>query len=223
LPTPAPSTFACDIPGVQVHGINHIVRGDSVQARFDGFAPNSAVTLALGDWEPDVADRVIGDGIADANGTGLVEGVIPADSPIGEDVLRVISGDCSAFDWLVVIGSPEAMSVDDETVAPGQLVTVTAGGFVPHTSVFLTIDTYPTQGECWPHPCRQIGGFGRTSSVGSVVIRVRIPADVTPGVHGLFTNGYTPDSNIYDLTVGTRIRVVGASGTLPPTDTEPID
>jgi hypothetical protein len=111
------------------------------------------------------------------------------------------------------------MRVDDETVRPGQVVTVRAGGFQPRTTVFITIDTHPTQGECWPRPCRQLGGFHGTSAVGSVVIRVRIPSDVAPGVHGLFTNGYSPSGEIYDLTVGTQITVVGPSGTLPPTDT----
>jgi hypothetical protein len=190
-----------------------------VRVRFEGFAPNSAVTLVFGPWEPDVADRPIGSGTTDANGKGVVDGRIPADAPIAETELRVLSSDCIAYAWTVVIGSPETMSVDDDTVVPGQIVTVTASGFVPHTNVFLTIDTHPSQGECWPHPCRRVGDFAQTSAVGSVVMRVRIPTDVAPGVHGLYANGYTPDSNAYDLTVGTHITVVPAS-TLPPTDTQ---
>ena len=218
-PTPTPSAFTCEESFAFTDGPDQIVRGGTVRVRFEGFAPDLDVTLILEGSPFDLPDRPIGVGTAAGDGTGVVEGEIAHDAPIGETQLRVESVDAMARAYLLVIGSPEVMSVDDETVVPGQHVTVTASGFQANTMVYLTIDTHPTQGECWPHPCRELGRAARTSADGSVVIPVRIPSDVTPGVHGLYANGYSPDG-ISDLTVGTQITVV-ATGTLPPTDTAP--
>jgi hypothetical protein len=49
-------------------------------------------------------------------------------------------------------------------------------------------------------------------------MHLRIPGDVKPGTHHLYATGYSPDG-ISDFTVGVEIRVAGATGTLPPTDT----
>jgi hypothetical protein len=193
-----------------------------MRVRFEGLVPDAGVTLILEGLAFDLPERLIGTGTAGGDGAGIVEGVIPYDAPIGETQVRVESVHCVAWAYLLVIGSPEVMSVDDPTVVPGQVVTVTASGFQPNTPVGLTIDRHPTQGECWPHPCRMLGRGGQASADGTVVIRVRIPSDVARGVHGLYANGYSPDG-MSDLTVGTQITVVGPAGTLPPTDTEPAD
>ncbi len=216
-PTGTPPDPVCDTTFARAP-VDHIVRGGTVRIRFEGFAPGSVVTLLYGEWWPDLAERPIGTGTAGNDGDGVVDGLIPVDASIGETQLRVVSLDCSAYVYILVIGSPEVMQIDDDTVVPGQRVTVTAGGFLPKSRVHLTIDTHPTQGECWPHPCRQIGRFAWTSANGSVVIHTRIPSDIAPGVHGLFANGYSPDG-MSDVTVGTEITVVPTS-TLPPTDTE---
>jgi hypothetical protein len=193
-----------------------------MRVRFEGFVPGTDVALFLEGSAFDIPDLAIGTALAGSDGSGVVDGVIPPDTSIGETQVRLQSADCVAWAYLLVIGSPEVMSVDDPTVVPGQLVTVSASGFQPDTFVGLTIDRHPTQGECWPHPCRTLGRGGRASADGSVVIRVRIPSDIAPGVHRLFANGDSPDG-ISDFTVGTKITVVGAAGTLPPTDTEPAD
>jgi hypothetical protein len=188
-----------------------------VRVGYEGYAPGSEVTLVFVDFS-DMVERPIGQGTAARDGTGRIAGVVPPDSTIGQAELQIVSGECWSHVYFVVIGSPETMRVDDATVVPGQRVTVTARGFQPDSRAFITIDTYPTQGECWPHPCRQLGTFAQSSEDGTVVIHIRIPSDVTPGVHGLFATGYSPDG-ISDYTVGTQITVV-PTGTLPPTDTE---
>ncbi len=186
-----------------------------MRVRFVGFAPNADVTLLLMDWSADVTVE-IGSGTADAQGSGVVQGVIPADAPIGETQLDVVSGECIANAYVVVLGSPEQVTVDDDTVIPGQRVTLRAGGFTVNGHVLVSIDTYPTQGECWPRPCRFLG-TARTSAVGSVVVHVRIPRDTAPGAHSLWVSGYMAGGDRED-SLGVDI-MVGPGVTLPPTDT----
>ncbi len=215
-PTGTPDALVCQ-EAFAVDPVDHVVRGGAVRVRFVGFVPGSAVTLLYVE-SPDLEERPIGTGTAGTGGDGVVDGLIPEDAAIGEAWLQVVSVDCWADVYILIIGSPETMHVNDDTVVPGQRVTVTAGGFLPNSGVGLTIDTHPTQGECLPVACRWIGRGALTAANGSVVIHARIPSDVTPGVHMLFANGYSPDG-ISDFTVGAPITVV-ATGTLPPTDTD---
>ena len=214
-PTPAPQA-ACQ-PWATPYPHDHIVRGEWVDVAFHDFDPGGAVTLLL--IHPNVVDTTpIGAGHARSDGNGVVRGLVPPSTAIGDAQLQVLSDLCTAYTSMLVLGSAERMTVDDTTVSPGQLVTIRAGGFLPDTSVGITIDRAPVQGECYPYPCRQIGG-GPTDDVGAAMIEVRIPTDVDAGVHHLYASGYSPDSSISDLTVGVEIRVAGATGTLPPTDT----
>jgi hypothetical protein len=114
-----------------------------------------------------------------------------------------------------VVPSFRSITIDDHTVIPGQRVTLKAGGFMGNGHVVVSIDTFPTQGECWPHPCRFLA-TATTSAIGSVVIRVEIPRDTTPGAHSLWVSGYMAGGEVED-SLGVDITVVG--GTLPPTDT----
>jgi hypothetical protein len=211
--TPSPTQTPCQEAFAQVDGGDLVVRGDIVRVRFVGFAPNAGVTLMV--LSADVTVQ-IGAGTADAQGRGVVQGVIPAETPIGVTQLDVVSDQCIANAYVVILGSPEQVTIDDDTVIPGQRVTLRAGGFMENGHVVVSIDTFPTQGECWPRPCRYLG-TGTTSAVGSVVIHVRIPRDTAPGEHSLWVSGYMAGGERED-SLGVDITVVG--GTLPPTDTE---
>ena len=211
-PTPQP-VVGCQNPWATAYPHDHIVRGEAVRVAFHDFEPDGGVTLLF----VAQATTAIGTGNADAQGEGVVEGVIPADTPIGEAEMRVVGAHCIAYTSLLVIGSAEAMTVDDETPVPGQVVTISAGGFAIESPIEISIDRYPIQGECYPRACRFIG-TGSADTLGHVVMHVRIPSDVKPGTHHLYATGYSPDG-ISDFTVGVAIHVAGATGTLPPTDT----
>ena len=219
-PTSTPTATAvpvvgCQNPWATAYPHDHIVRGEAVRVAFHDFEPDGGVTLLF------VAQTktAIGTGNADAQGEGVVEGLIPADTPIGEAEMQVVGAHCIAYTSLLVIGSAAAMTVDDDTPVPGQVVTISAGGFAIESPIEISIDRYPIQGECYPRACRFIG-TGSADTLGHVVMQVRIPRDVKPGTHHLYATGYSPDG-ISDFTVGVAIHVAGATGTLPPTDTAP--
>lgn len=214
--TPAP-VIGCQDPRATAYPHDHIVRGEAVHVAFHDFEPDSAVTLFFVAQDAAQITTAIGTGSVDAHGEGVVEGVIPATAPIGEAEMQVVGPQCIAYTYLLVIGSAEAMTVDDGSPRPGQVVIVSAGGFATSSPIDISIDRYPIQGECYPRACRFIGA-GSADEVGRVVMHVRIPADVEPGTHHLYATGYSPDG-ISDFTVGVAIHVAGATGTLPPTDT----
>lgn len=211
-PTPE---FGCEDSWASAYPDDHIVRGQPVVVTFHAFEPNARVTLLLIDADQNESE--IGTDRSDAGGEGAVRGVIPDTTPIGFTELRLVSDQCIDYVYVLVIGSAEAMTVDDDTPMLGQLVTIAAGGFRPDSPIDLTIDSYAIQGECYPRACRSLS-VGSADALGAVVMHVRIPRNVDPGVHHLYATGYSPDEPS-DLTVGARIRVVGPSGTLPPTDT----
>jgi hypothetical protein len=147
----------------------------------------------------------------------VIEGVIPADAPMGETALQLVADECGWSVGIMVLGSPLVAAINDDTVTPGQRVTVTAGGFAPSTPASLSIDSVPVQGECIPE-CHFLGRGTSASADGSVVFRERIPRDTRPGRHTLWVSGDSLDGiTEYELSV--EITVV-AGGTLPPTDTE---
>jgi hypothetical protein len=217
-PTSTPAQVSgCQDPWATAHPDDHIVRGEAVQVAFHDFEPSGGVTLLFVAQDAHQTTTTIGTGTADPQGEGVVAGIIPADAPIGEAEMQVVGAHCIAYTYLLVIGSAEVMTVDDETPIPAQVVTITAGGFATESPIEISIDRYPIQGECYPRACRFIG-VGSADELGRVVMHVRIPGDVAGGAHHLYATGYSPDG-ISDFTVGVEIHVAGATGTLPPTDT----
>jgi hypothetical protein len=171
------------------------------------------VTLVFESW-PEISERPIGTSEADANGNGIVDGLVPDDAPIGEASLRVLADGCVAYTYFVVLGSEAKVNVDDATVVAGQRMTVSAGGFAPNAPLLLSIDSAPTQGECFPEPCHYLGE-ARASDLGSAVFHVRLPLDTSPGKHRLWVSGDVPEV-ITEVSLGVDITVVGAD--LPSTD-----
>jgi hypothetical protein len=214
--SPTPSVaIQCQEPLVEVEGDATLVRGDSVHVRFGGFTPNVNVRLDFGDLSGGER-RTIGIGTADGTGSGVLDGVIPVDAPIDEAELRVIGDDdCLGWNYIWVLASPDAITIDDDTVAPGQRVTVVAGGFLPHEGAALTIDSAPVQGECIPR-CVYLA-YSRTDAIGMVVFRARVPRDISAGRHVLWVTGAAMDG-ISDAYLSIEITVRPGS-TLPPTDT----
>ena len=149
-----------------------------------GFPPNTPVTMWFGSVF-DIVGPPMGAGTTDDQGAGLVAGVIPEDAPEGEtDVTVFASEACFVFAFVIVSLSPLGVSIDDDAVVAGQLVTLTAGGFLARTPVIVTFDSAITQGECYPVQCRVLRSV-RASAVGSAVIRTRIPRDASLGPHQL--------------------------------------
>jgi hypothetical protein len=191
------------------------VRGATVRVRFEGFAPNLVVTLAFKDWSREFSERPIGSAKADPDGKGAVQGVLPPDAPIGEAELQVVAADgCYASAYVAILGSEAAIRVDDDTVMLGQLVTITAGGFLPQQTVSAFINGGGVQEEC--PGCHSLA-MARTSTDGSVVVRVRIPRDTSLGAHHLGVHGTALDG-IGDQYLVVDITVSAASS-LSPTDT----
>jgi hypothetical protein len=220
IPTgsPAPPSIACDSGWVDAEE-TYVHVGGPVRVPITGFPANTPVTMLLGSVY-DFGLPQIGAGMTNAHGATTVTGVIPVDAPSGEQTVTIKASDeCWAEAFIVVSLSPIGITVDDKTVTQGQSVTVRAGGFQPNYHVVITLDTFPTQGECWPHPCRVLAVVG-TSSIGSMVASVEIPRDIKVGRHSLWVSGFFADGMRED-SLGVEIMVVGATGTLPPTDTAP--
>jgi hypothetical protein len=216
-PKPSPE-FDCALAtaAIEGNGSSHILRGATVRVRFEAFAPMTTVTLLFSEWTD--PGRQIGSGTADGHGDGVIEGVLPIDARIGQALLIVSDDRCRADLYILVLGSRDVVTIDDDTVRPGQRVTVTAGGFQPNSLVLLSIDRAPTQGECGPQPCRYLG-TGEASSDGTAVIRARIPRDTAAGAHRLWLTGLAPD-DIFEFSIGVDITVFPA-GPLPATDMAP--
>ena len=117
-PTPPP------VDGCQDHGRLPIRTTTSFVAKrlrvaFHDFEPSGGVTLLFVAQDAAQTTTAIGTGDADAQGEGVVKGVIPAAAPIGEAELQVVGAHCIAYTYLLVIGSAEAMTVDDDDAHPG--------------------------------------------------------------------------------------------------------
>ena len=214
---PEPPSIVCESGWVNAE-TTYVHVGGPVRVPISGFPPNVAVTMFVGSiFDIGVGQPEIGTGMTDGHGAAMVTGIVPTDARAGEQSVTVkASDDCWAEAFVVISLSPLGITIDEETVMPGQRVTVRAGGFLPKGHVVITIDTFPTQGECWPRPCRVLG-MASTSSTGSVVTHVRIPRDTTPGPHSVWVSGYLADGMRED-SFGVDI-LVGPGATLPPTDT----
>jgi hypothetical protein len=214
--TPAPPPQDdCEETFAEVVGDGRVVPGEAIQIRFGGFAPDAALTIVWVDI--DLPERQVGAATADPDGSGTADVLVPADAPPRQADVDVRSDVCQASAWVIVVGSADSIDIDDDTPVPGQLVTVSTGGFGFHEGASLSIDSAPTQGECFPRDCVFLA-FGETSGVGAVSLRGRIPRETSPGRHRLWVTstdleGFADDYRSIDITV--------RPGTVPPTDTEP--
>lgn len=216
-PTPAPrAEIDCDATIAEVVGDGRVVPGENFQIRFAGFAPGASLTIVWVDI--DLPEQSIGTATASPDGSGIADVVVPADAAIQEASVQVRGDQCAASADIVVLGSPDSIDIDDATPSPGQVVTVTASGFGPHEVASLSIDSAPTQGECFPREC-QFLAFGTTSAAGAVTLRGRIPRDAQRGSHRLWVTS-TQIEGISDDYRSIEI-FVGLGATVPPTDTEP--
>jgi hypothetical protein len=214
--TPGPSTsvaasplasveVACQEPFtnlVPVEG-DKVLPGTPVRVRLEGFPPNVAVTLSMSPVGEASPGTTIGGTATDQQGAGFVQGVIPADTPYGDASIWALTGaGCGSESQIVVVGSFEQISIDDDTVEPGQLVTITAGGFAPDDGVGLYLDGDPRDATNTTGP---LGG-AEADDRGSVVVRARIPDDISPGAHYLLLSGSSFDG-IADLGLVVQITV----------------
>lgn len=217
--TPAPSVeIDCDTTFAKVVGDGRVVPGESIRIRFAGFGPVESLTIMWVDIE--LPEQPIGTATAAPDGSGTADVLVPADAPMREATVQVRGDICDANADIVVLGSPDSIDIDDATPYPGQIVTVTTGGFGPYEGASLSIDTAPTQDECFPRECRFLA-FGTTSELGAVTLRGRIPRDIEGGSHRLWVTstqveGISDDYRSIDI-------MVGPGATVPPTDTEPAD
>jgi len=146
----------------------------------------------------------IGGATTDQQGGGFVQAVIPPESPHGDASIWVLTREgCGAETLIVLVGSLERISIDDDTVVPGQLVTITAGGFDPEGGASVYLDGDPRDAA---NLAPQIGG-AEADAQGSVVVSVRIPDDVSPGAHYLVLSGDSFDGTsdlglVVQITVG---------------------
>jgi hypothetical protein len=162
------------------------VPGTPVRVRINGFPPDTAVTLRLGSLDDGTAGRAIGAATTDGQGNGVVHGVVPVHAPFGDTTLRVMVNEgCGGQTLLAIVGSPEAISIDDDTVVAGQQVTIKASGFAAEGPVALYLDGDARDALC---RCRSLAE-AQANAVGFVEIVVRIPPDVSPGAHFLTLNG----------------------------------
>jgi hypothetical protein len=187
-------------PFVQVEGGTG-VPGTPVRVRIEGFPPSAGVMLHFGSMYDGIVGPPIGAATTDDQGNGVVHGVLPVDAPFGDAALSVmVNAECGAETLLAVVGSPEAISIDDDTVVPGQQVTITASGFAPEDAVGVYLDGDARDPTC---RCQELGN-AQANEVGFVEIVVRIPGDVPPGAHFLTLNG---DSFNHEHDVGLIVHI----------------
>jgi hypothetical protein len=166
-----------------------VLPGHPVRLAITGFPPNVPLTLALVSQVDAFSERQIAATMTDERGTAAVVVVVPADIPFGDAGIRVASEGCSWDAYVGVVGSDEGIGLDDDTVTPGQSVTLTATGFQPGDSVGVMLD-----GDAFDalSEGRSLAS-GTANEAGAVRITVRIPPDVSPGPHFLTANGYSFD------------------------------
>jgi hypothetical protein len=206
-PSPSASAFACLEPSAELLPLaaGATLRGAPVSVRIRGFPPNAAVSMVLSFPDEAAPRPPIGNGTTDAQGDGVVSGVIPTDAPFGDATVTVTAGEaCGAEADVSVVGSPAGISIDDDTVALGQSVTITASGFQPGGSVTVILD-----GDAFDalSTGRVLGG-AEANRLGPVRIVVRIPRDLSKGAHYLTANGYSFDGT-NDLFMAVDITVSG--------------
>lgn len=154
------------------------------------FPGSVQLTVAFADLVGDIPQVPLGIAMTDPTGQTTFTVRVPVDAPFGEASLRVSAGPgCSADAFLSVVGSLEAIAIDDDTVKPGQAVTITAGGFEPSGPITVMLD-----GDAFDalSTGRDLGST-RANDVGAVRVDVRIPRGTSPGRHFLTVNGSSFD------------------------------
>jgi hypothetical protein len=187
-PSPSASAFECVEPLAEIVPLAAGVGlpGTTVRLRIEGFPPDAALTVTLGYMDDEGIRLSMGTGRSDAHGDGFLLGVIPVDAPFGEGILNVSAGEaCGAEAYISVVGSLEAIGIDDDTVVPGQQVTIRASGFAPEDTVAVILDGDVRDAAC---QCRALAE-ARANAVGFVEMVARIPPDVPAGAHFLTVNG----------------------------------
>jgi hypothetical protein len=190
--------------------------GGTVHVAIMGFPPDTPVTLTFISLSDPGLERGLGLATTDAQGDAAIDVVIPLDARWGDSSVRVTTSDgCYAETGLIVLPSHAEVSIDDDSVVPGQLVTLTGGGFVPEEAVAVFLDGDPRDALC---RCRELA-TGRTTAVGTARVSVRIPGETAPGRHDLLLIGPAFVDPTIDLGLVAHV-IVAAVGTTPPTDTE---
>lgn len=201
----APAGAACDPTSGPIVSVDAGtgVPGTPIRVRIDSFPPSTAVTLSIGSIHDGTVGPPIGATTTDEQGNGVVQGVIPLDTPFGDTPLSVMaSAECGAQTYVAIVGSPEAISIDDDTVVPGQQVTIKASGFAAEDTVALYLD-----GDARDALCRCLSlAEAHANVMGFVEIVVRIPRDVPAGAHFLTLNGDSFDS-MHDVGLTVQIMV----------------
>ncbi len=106
------------------------------------------------------------------------------------------------------------ISISDDTVVPGQRVTIRATGFARDDTVRLFLDE-PESFDC----ASCLLATAPTNTDWSAVITVRLPRDLSPGAHTLFLAGWGPEFLFpEELEVGIT---VGIGATTLPAPTPP--
>ena len=220
LTSPSPSTMSFEapatpqsLPAICAAGgdwsvdnpVSLGIPGTPISVRITGFPPTTMVTLRLRSVLGDDVGTPIGSATTNAQGIAMVSGLIPVDQPFGDTSVSVTVTDvCGAEAGLSVVGSAEAVAIDDETVAPGQNVTITASGYQPGDSIVVILD-----GDAFA-----LDGTGKdlgsavADKLGQARITVQIPRDTRPGSHCLTANGYSFDGTS-DLFQAVSIEVNG--------------
>ena len=179
------------------------IPGTPITVRITEFPPTTVVTLRIGSIEGEDLGPPIGTATTDAAGIGLVSGVIPPDTPFGDSTVTVsVTEVCGAEADFSVVGSVEAVAIDDDTVRPGQTVTITASGYQPGDSIVVILegDAYDLDSTGFEL------GSAPADKLGYARIVVRIPRDISAGRHFLTANGYSFDGTS-DLFQAVNIKV----------------
>lgn len=213
--TAAPSEVAvCGAGFVDVAPFDPLP-GGTVHVAIMGFPPDTGVSLTFFS-RSDPVERAIGSTVTDQQGEAAIDVVIPLDAGWSDSTVRVTTNEgCYADADLIVLPSHAEVSVDDDSVVPGQRVTMTGGGFMPEEGVAVFLDGDPRDALC---RCRELA-TGRTTAVGTARLSVRIPRGTRPGRHQLLLIGPAFVDPTIDLGLVAHI-TVAAVGTMPPTDTE---
>jgi hypothetical protein len=191
---------------------------------FAGFEPNATVALILRPDHVDFPERAIGASTTDEHGYGEIDVVVPDDAPIGDYSLLLRLEACATSPWadislatITVVPVLPAISISDDTVVPGQRVTIRATGFARDDAVYLSLDDPEYLGD----QCCLLA-TAQTNSDWSVVIPVRLPRDLSPGAHTLSLVGWGPEY-FFPEVLEVVITVAAAektppAATVPPTD-----
>lgn len=204
LPPQASADVSCESAVAEVVPRSTVLPGTPITVRLADFPANAIVTFTfspLQEGDP----RPFGSTTTDAQGAGVFATRVPPDAAYGEvDLLAVVGERCATQAYLHIVGSLEGIEIDDDSVEPGQSVTITASGFLPRESVGIVLD-----GDAFDalSQGRALGG-AEADDLGHVTVVVRIPTAVSAGAHFLTANGYSFDGT-HDVMLRVDITVEG--------------